>query len=294
MNHSSHQMLSMTKVANERAGRENDYVAREEPMEIELAGQAQDGSAVSRTVAITMCTPGHARDMAVGFLLGEAIVRTLDDVKSVYSQGPSDENGIQHAVRIVLRPDVRVEWDRLQRHFYTTSSCGVCGKTSLRALELTGFDPVPDPARPFDRALVSALPERLRAAQELFELTGGVHGAAIFDWDGHVRTVREDVGRHNAVDKVIGAEFLNRRWPLRDHVLVVSGRASFELVQKAIAAQIPLLVAVGAPSSLAVDAATEFGLTVIGFTKASGYNIYTHPDRIAAGRAAESLREVPA
>jgi FdhD protein len=214
-------------------------------------------------------------------------VRGLDEVKAVFSEGPSDEEGQQHAVRVVLQPGARVDWERLQRNFYASSSCGVCGKASLRALEMTGFDAVPAPERPFPAGLIHALPGRLRAAQELFDRTGGVHGAGIFDWSGQAVTVQEDVGRHNAVDKAVGALFLRRLWPLRDHVLVVSGRASFELVQKAIAARIPLLVAVGAPSSLAVAAADEFGLCVVGFTRQQGCNIYTHPAHVSAGAARE-------
>ncbi len=268
----------------------DDAVAREEPLAIELVGADAHGAPVTRTVAITMCTPGRPRELAIGFLLGEGIIRGLDEVKAVFSEGPSDEEGQQHGVRVVLQAGVRIDWDRMQRNFYASSSCGVCGKTSLRALEMTGFASVTAPERAFPAELISLLPERLRAAQELFDETGGVHGAGIFDWTGQVVTVQEDVGRHNAVDKAVGTLFLRRRWPLRDHVLVVSGRASFELVQKAIAARIPLLVAVGAPSSLAVAAADEFGLCVVGFTKKNGYNVYTHPAYVEA----ELAREVAA
>jgi FdhD protein len=290
VNRSSLQPVSLTRVGDGVARPADDCVAREEPLAIELVGAGADGRPVTKTIALTMCTPGQARELAVGFLLGEGIVRGLDEVKAVFSEGPSDEEGQQHGVRVVLQPGAPVDWDRLQRNFYASSSCGVCGKTSLRALELTGFEAVPAPERPFPRELIPALPERLRAAQELFDRTGGVHGAGIFDWAGNVVTVREDVGRHNAVDKAIGTLFLRRLWPLRGHALVVSGRASFELVQKAIAARIPLLVAVGAPSSLAVAAADEFGLCLVGFTKKSGYNIYTHPAHVGA----EMAREVAA
>ena len=290
MNRSSLQPVVVARVGGGVVLRAEDNVAREEPLAIALVGADRAGAAVTRTVAITMCTPGQPRELAVGFLLGEGIVRGLDEVKAVFSEGPSDEEGQQHAVRVVLQPGARADWERLQRNFYASSSCGVCGKTSLRALELTGFAPVPAPERPFPADLISLLPERLRAAQELFDRTGGVHGAGIFDWTGQAVTVQEDVGRHNAVDKAVGALFLRRRWPLREHALAVSGRASFELVQKAIAARIPLLVAVGAPSSLAVAAADEFGVCVIGFTKRSGCNVYTHPAHVGA----ETAREVAA
>jgi FdhD protein len=290
VNRSSLQPVSIMRVNAGVARPADDFVAREEPLAIELVGADRDGAVLTKTVAITMATPGQPRELAVGFLLGEGIIRGLDEVKAVFSEGPSDEEGQQHGVRVVLRPGACVDWDRLQRNFYASSSCGVCGKTSLRALEMTGFAPVPAPECPFPAELIPVLPERLRAAQELFDQTGGVHGAGIFDWTGQVVTVQEDVGRHNAVDKAVGALFLRRRWPLRDHALVVSGRASFELVQKAIAARIPLLVAVGAPSSLAVAAADEFGLCVVGFTKKSGYNVYTHPAHVGA----ETAREVAA
>jgi FdhD protein len=255
VNRSSLQPVSLTRVGDGVARPADDCVAREEPLAIELVGAGADGRPVTKTIALTMCTPGQARELAVGFLLGEGIVRGLDEVKAVFSEGPSDEEGQQHGVRVVLQPGAPVDWDRLQRNFYASSSCGVCGKTSLRALELTGFEAVPAPERPFPRELIPALPERLRAAQELFDRTGGVHGAGIFDWAGNVVTVREDVG-----------------------------------LQKAIAARIPLLVAVGAPSSLAVAAADEFGLCLVGFTKKSGYNIYTHPAHVGA----EMAREVAA
>jgi FdhD protein len=292
MNRSSFQTVSLSRVTDGSAETADDCVACEEPLAIELVAADPSGAAVTKTVAITMCTPGQPRELAAGFLLGEGIVRALDEVKAVFSEGPRDEEGRQHGVRVVLQPSVLVDWDRLQRHFYASSSCGVCGRTSLRALEMSGFDPAPAPARPFPVELLGALPERLRTGQELFDRTGGVHGAGIFDWDGRALTVQEDVGRHNAVDKAVGALFLRRRWPLRDHVLVVSGRASFELVQKAIAARIPLLVAVGAPSSLAIAAADEFGVCVAGFTKKRGFNIYTHAAHIGTG--AEIKREVPA
>lgn len=287
MNRSGLQLKSITRVTEGGVQAMEDFVACEQPLAIELSG-----GGVTRTVAITMCTPGQPRELAVGFLLGEGIVRRLDEVHSAFSEGPSDEEGQQHGVRVMLREAARIDWDRLQRNFYASSSCGVCGKTSLRALEMAGFDAVPAPSRPFSAELIPALPERLRSGQELFDETGGVHGAGIFDWDGNALTVQEDVGRHNAVDKAVGALFLRRRWPLSEHALVVSGRASFELVQKAIAAKIPLLVAVGAPSSLAVSAAEEFGVCVVGFTKKHGFNIYTHSSHVSAG--ATTAREVAA
>jgi FdhD protein len=183
-------------------------------------------------------------------------------------------------VRVTLRPGVKLDMARLERNFYTTSSCGVCGKTSIEALEMTVFPKLAKADWQVDGATVCALPARLREAQTVFEQTGGLHAAGLFNVEGHAVIVREDVGRHNAVDKVVGAQFLSGRGPLSDRILVVSGRASFELMQKAVAAGIPMLVAVGAPSSLAVEVAEKFGATLIGFTKANGFNIYTGGERV--------------
>jgi FdhD protein len=258
----------------------SDHLALEEPLEIQIAA----GPEVSRqwkTVAITMRTPGHDLELAAGFLVGEGLLGSLDQVEAIYPLGARHaEQGWQHQVRITLRPGVKIEWDRLQRNFYTTSSCGVCGKTSLEALEMNCFSPLPPSSWQIDARTVCVLPARLREAQEMFKQTGGLHAAGLFTPDGRTVLVREDVGRHNAVDKVVGAQFLAGRRPLSDFILVVSGRASFELMQKAVAAGIPALVAVGAPSSLAVEVAEKFGATLIGFTKPTGFNIYTGAERV--------------
>ena len=267
------------KVAGDRDHDVQDQLAREEPLEIQLAFGPHD-SRQNKTVAITMRTPGHERELAVGFLLGEGILHSLDELEAVYARGPRyGEDGPQHSVRVTLRPGVKIDLTRLERNFYTTSSCGVCGKTSIEALALN-LAPLPLDQTQIDRATICALPGRLRQSQATFDQTGGLHAAGIFTTDGHANLVREDVGRHNAVDKVIGAQFLAGRVPLDHHILVVSGRASFELVQKALAGGIPTLVAVGAPSSLAVEVAEKFGGTLIGFTKPGGFNIYTGSERV--------------
>jgi FdhD protein len=258
----------------------SDQLALEEPLEIQIAYGAPEARKV-KTVAITMRTPGHDRELAAGFLIGEGLLRSLDQVEAVHSTGPRHgEEGWQHGVRVTLRPEVTIDLTRLERNFYTTSSCGVCGKTSMEALELNFFPPLPAPAWQIDAAMVCSLPALLRAAQSIFDRTGGLHAAGLFHPDGRTILVREDVGRHNAVDKVIGAQFLAGRGSLSDCLLVVSGRASFELMQKALASGIPMLVAVGAPSSLAVEVAAKFGATLVGFTKSSGFNIYTRGERI--------------
>jgi len=262
----------------------SDQLALEEPLEIQVAF-GPEGARQWKTVAITMRTPDHDRELAAGFLVGEGLLRSLDQVEAVHSRGPRHgKEGWQHSVRVTLQPDVTIDLGRLERNFYTTSSCGVCGKTSLEALELN-FPALPAPEWQIDGTTVSALPERLRKAQALFEQTGGLHAAGLFSLEGEAVVVREDVGRHNAVDKVVGSQFLAGCASLSDYVLVVSGRASFELMQKALASRIPMLVAVGAPSSLAVEVAEKFGATLIGFTKPTGFNIYTGRERVRVAAA---------
>ncbi len=250
-----------------------DELAVEEPLEIRL-GYDQDGRRMHRSVSITMRTPGHDRELAAGFLFTEGIIDAPEQVAGIRGCGRSN------AVRVDLRPGVDVDLDRLERHFYTTSSCGVCGKTSMAAVR------VACPNRPIeDRPVVEAsvihgLPSALRAAQPTFERTGGLHASALFDVGGALLASREDVGRHNALDKLIGAQFLEGSTPLSTAVLLVSGRASFELVQKAAVAGIPILAAVGAPSSLAVELAREHGMTLLGFVREDRFNIYTGAGRI--------------
>jgi FdhD protein len=257
-----------------------DHLALEEPLEIQLAyGPAE--SRQWKTVAITMRTPGHDRELAAGFLVGEGLLRSLDQIEAVYSLGARyGEEGFQHSVRVTLRPGVDIDLARLERNFYTTSSCGICGKTSLEALELNFMRPLPKADWQMDPATITALPAQLRKAQAIFDQTGGLHASGLFTPEGKPLVIREDVGRHNALDKVVGTEFLAGHLPLSRHVLVVSGRASFELVQKALAAGIGMLVAVGAPSSLAVETAEKFGATLIGFTNAGGFNIYAGDERV--------------
>ncbi len=250
-----------------------DTLAVEEPLAIRL-GCEVDGLRARRDVSITMRTPGQDRELAVGFLFTEGIVAEAADVAGV--RGCRSGN----AVRVDLRPGVAVDLARLDRHFYTTSSCGVCGKASLDAVRVA-CRTRPAPGVPsIDPGVIHRLPDRLRRAQAVFDRTGGLHASALFDPDGRLIEVREDVGRHNALDKLIGSQFLAGRTPLADSILLVSGRASFELVQKAAVAGIPILAAVGAPSSLAVTLAAELGLTLLGFVGPDRFNIYTGGDRI--------------
>jgi FdhD protein len=255
-----------------------DVLAVEEPLEIRV-GLDEDGRRVRRSVSITMRTPGHDAELAVGFLFTEGIITVREQVAGVRPCGSGN------AVRVDLPPGVAVDLSRLERHFYASSSCGVCGKASLEAIRVACGEP-PARGRPVvDAAVIRRLPGLLRMSQSAFDRTGGLHASGLFDAAGHLLALREDVGRHNALDKVIGAEFLAGRTPLRDAVLLVSGRASFELIQKAAVAGIPILAAVGAPSSLAVELARERGITLLGFVCADRFNIYSGGDRIVPGEA---------
>jgi FdhD protein len=253
----------------------SDQLAVEEPLEIRLGYQC-NGQWIARSISVTMRTPGQDAELAVGFLLGEGIVRDPGDIESVRPCGPAvGALRLHNVVRVRLRADVAVDMKRLERHFYTTSSCGVCGKTSLEALHVRpGF------VLPIEGPLVAAetihrLPRKLRQSQAVFDHTGGLHAAGLFTASGDLVGLREDVGRHNAVDKLIGTEVLGGRVPLLDKIILVSGRASFELVQKAMMAGAPVMVAVGAPSSLAVELACHFKMTLVGFARDNRFNVYS-------------------
>ncbi len=257
-----------------------DQVVVEEPLEIRI-GYGPGHARTQSSISITMRTPGQDAELAAGFLLSEGVIRGSSDIETVRTIGsPSGPVAAQNIVELELRPTVAVDMPRLERHFYTTSSCGVCGKSSLEALELQRA-PTLDAAHPrVPRNLVHALPEKLRSAQAVFDQTGGLHAAALFDAAGDLLTLREDVGRHNAVDKLVGSQIWAGQLPLADKGILVSGRASFELMQKALMAGCPMLVAVGAPSSLAVELAVRFGMTLLGFVRDGRFNIYSGADRL--------------
>ncbi len=254
----------------------DDLVAVEEPLEIRL-GMSRRGMRGQKSISVTMRTPGGDRELAVGFLHGEQIIRRREDVAEVRHCGDGDKIN-PNVVRVELHEHVEVDLGRLKRNFYTTSSCGVCGKSSLEALALQGCDPI-DSDLCVSETMIRTLPRLLRERQDVFDRTGGLHAAGVFDASGLFVDAREDVGRHNALDKVVGAAFLDGR-SLEDSVLVLSGRASFELLQKALVARIPVVAAVGAPSSLAVELAIEFGVTLLGFVREDRCNVYSHPGRI--------------
>lgn len=271
--------IEIDKVTDGKTATLSDDIAVEEPLEVQVCTASPAGAA-ARSVSVTMRTPGNDAELALGFLYGESVISGIDDVESVEHTGPIDpETGLQNTVRIELGARVDPDLDRLRRHFYTTSSCGVCGKASLDAIGVAA-PPVTNDDFALDQRTLTSLPDRLRDEQRLFAATGGLHAAAAFTADGRIRIVREDVGRHNAVDKVIGALMLERRLPATDLGLLVSGRASFELMQKTVVAGMPLLAAVGAPSSLAVRTAREFGVTLIGFLRSGHFNIYANKQRV--------------
>ncbi|MGQ0796440.1 MAG: formate dehydrogenase accessory sulfurtransferase FdhD [Methanobacteriota archaeon] len=271
------------KVRAESVVEEDDVLATEEPMEIRVV-TSEDGEPRERSLSVTMRTPGNDFELAVGFLFGEGLMRSNRDVdRVVYCTSPILEQEY-NVVSVHLRDGVRIDPHRLERHFYTTSSCGVCGKTSLEAVRVAASYAIPADRPRVRRDVIERLPERLRGDQEVFRATGGLHAAGLFDAGGRLECLREDVGRHNAVDKVVGQAVLAGRVPLSDRVLVVSGRASFEIVQKAAVAGIPVVVAVGAPSSLARELAKTFRMTLVGFARGETFNIYEGADRILGRR----------
>ncbi len=274
-------VFDISKVSGDKRSSCDDHVAVEEPLEVQLSSKTA-GAAAAKSIYITMRTPGHDKELALGFLFTEAIVSSFDEVSEISHTGESDpDSGLRNVVRIELKPDIDVDVGRLQRHFYTTSSCGVCGKASIEALYVTGVRSLKNKGATYGRELVATLPHKLLEQQRLFSQTGGLHAAAAFDEQGELVDVREDVGRHNAVDKVIGTLLMHNDIPADNMGLLVSGRASFELVQKALVAGIPTLIAVGAPSSLAITLAGKYGMTLIGFLRGSGFNIYTGAQRIS-------------
>jgi FdhD protein len=250
-----------------------DTLAVEEPLEIRVGGRA---------LAVTMRTPGQDVDLALGFCVSEGIIRSASDTRTArYCAGATDEGvNTYNVLDVTLDPSVPPPDPSLERSFYTTSSCGVCGKASLEAVRTSTSYPVADDPVLLDPQVLTALPDRLRAAQRVFASTGGLHAAGLFTGAGDLLVAREDIGRHNAVDKVVGHALREHLLPLRGTVLMVSGRASFELMQKALMAGVPALCAVSAPSSLAVDLAEEAGMTLVGFLRGDSMNVYAGAHRL--------------
>jgi FdhD protein len=263
------------KVSDGAVSARRDSLVTEEPLEIRLGG---------RPLVITMRTPGDDFDLAAGFLVSEGVVSRGGDVRAIrYCAGmTADRTNTYNVVDVELDPDVEVPEFTLERNFYTTSSCGLCGKASLDAVRTSARWTVEDDDLVLDPDLLATYPDRLRSAQRLFDRTGGLHAAGLFTPAGELVYLREDVGRHNAVDKLVGRALLDERLPLRHFVLLVSGRASFELVQKGAMAGIPAIAAVSAPSSLAVDLAEETGMTLVGFLRGRSMNVYAGGHRVGS------------
>ena len=268
----------VTRLADGSSGVRDDVVVTEEPCEILV-----EHSGAQHRIAVTMRTPGNDFELAVGFLFTEGLIRGRDDVAKVSycASGPPEQ--LYNQVTVELAPRATFDPAAIQRNFTTTSSCGVCGKASLESVRVH-CDPLSDDVV-VEPAVLLALPDRLRRAQKVFERTGGLHAAGAFDSRGEVLSVREDVGRHNAVDKLVGTLVLDDSVPARRRILQVSGRASFEIIQKAALAGFPVVSAVSAPSSLAVSLAEELGMTLVGFVRDGSLNIYAGASRIASTAA---------
>lgn len=254
-----------------------DLLAQEEPLEIKL-GFGKKENRQQKSLAVTMRTPGHDQELALGFLLGEGILSEPGEITYINYCKDSEGKLSENVIRVELSETIHIDWGKFQRHFYSNSSCGICGKASIESLEQICPKPISENFQ-INSELIHGLGDKMREAQLVFEHTGGLHAAAIFNGDGQLLLMREDVGRHNAVDKLIGACRL-KNLELNKSLLMLSGRISFELVQKALMANIPIVTAIGAPSSLAVETAKNFNMTLLGFTRNNRFNLYSGSERV--------------
>lgn len=264
---------SIVRISSSGTEEVDDSIAVEEPLEIRLGYTDAHKGRIHKSISITMRTPGDDISLACGFLFSESIIRSIDEITSI-------DDSADNVIRIELKKNLQFDLTRLDRHFYTTSSCGVCGKASLEALSTSGYDALRDNNFTISRKILTKLGSNLREKQPLFSQTGGCHATATFNANGNIVSVTEDVGRHNAMDKLIGGMLRAKILPMQDMGIIVSGRASFELMQKALVAGCPMLAAVGAPSSLAVELAQEFNITLVGFLSSTGCNIYHNSEAI--------------
>jgi FdhD protein len=269
---------SVTEITTDRARERSDELATEEPMEIRVL-QPVNGKMLKHSIAITMRTPGSDFELAVGFLFSENVLRRKSDVSRISYCDDPEEIQQYNIVNVQLSDSVEFDASKLSRNVYTSSSCGICGKASLELVKSSGAE---NPVGDFQvsSSAVLKLPEILRNSQSIFGRTGGLHASGLFNPNEHLLGVKEDVGRHNALDKLVGSLLLSGRLPAKNSILLVSGRASFELVQKAVIAGIPFLCALGAPSSLAVSLAKEYGMTLVGFLRGERFNVYSGLERI--------------
>lgn len=269
--------IPIKKYKDHQLSQLEDFLAIEEPLEIKLL-YGKTANRVLKNLSITMRTPGNDKELAVGFLFTEGIIKTAEDLDLSFLDKPRFD---PNSITIAIKEDVEINWQKLERHFYTTSSCGVCGKSSIDAIRIVsdqGDLHVQDWKMKVEKLV--ALPGLINEQQAVFQTTGGLHASALFSLNNELIALREDVGRHNALDKLIGSCLLQNNMPLSQQVLLLSGRASFELIQKAAMAGIKMVVAVGAPSSLAVNLAQEFGMTLIGFLRDNRFNIYCNSERV--------------
>lgn len=270
------QILKVTSPGSDKnvfaSNHAEDLLAVEQPLEIRIV-YGHENDRQQKNISVTMCTPGHDEELAIGFLFTEGIISGKDDIQNCASAG-------NNIVIAGLRPGISFDPKKIERHFYTSSSCGVCGKSSIDAVKNVFNNTQAKDGLVASAAVLTKLPDILRKQQEVFEHTGGLHASALFDLRGNLLLTREDVGRHNALDKLIGAALMNDTIPLNKHILLLSGRASFELIQKAAMAGIKVVCAVGAPSSLAVELAKECDMTLVGFLRDGRFNIYCGEKRI--------------
>ncbi len=273
--------VNITKYISDQFSAHSDLVVVEEPLEIRL-GYGDLEARQQKSISVTMRTPTHDFDLALGFLYSEGIIKSYNQILSIKYCVDAGKQATENIVRVELKPDVTLNLQSLQRNFYATSSCGVCGKASIEAIdnmvcELPQYETQPFQINP---DVILQLPKTLSQHQKTFEYTGGLHAAALFDLEGKLLLLREDIGRHNALDKIIGNALTQDSLPLQNKILLMSSRASFELIQKAVMASIPIVATIGAPSSLAVQVANQFGITLIGFLRGEQFNVYTDGERI--------------
>jgi len=278
MSRSAVKHLDIVKIKGDSSREVQDLLAVEEPLEIRL-GYGPEQNREQKSLAITMRTPGHDFELVVGFLFTEGIIRSANDFFRIAYCRDKDGEQSTNIVRVELQPSIELDWERFSRHFYTNSSCGICGKASIESLEGMCKSVIESEVQ-IQTNVLHSLDKKMREAQGVFDHTGALHAAALFDLGGELLLLREDIGRHNALDKLIGASLLEGSLPFRQNVLMLSGRSSFELIQKALMAQVPVVAAVGAPSSLAAETAQKFNLTLLGFAKNSAFNIYSSPEKI--------------
>ena len=272
--------LPVIKIKNLSGIASDDFIPVEEPLEIRLAYFAE-GFYKLQNLAVTMRTPGHDMELAAGFIFTEGIIKSYSDIDKIEYVFSACSEDRQNVIQVTLTEQAQPNLSNTERNFYATSSCGVCGKASINAIKTaTSFAPQSSNQYKIDPDFFIGLPEKLLHHQKIFADTGGLHASALFDENGEILILREDVGRHNALDKLIGASLCENKIPLRNSILLLSGRASFELIQKAAMAGIEIVAAIGAPSSLAVSLATEFGISLVGFLRNNRFNIYSGDHRI--------------